>query len=118
MVIKNKALIVLATFLTSNSSFSASPITGGTLYELCRSEDQYQLGTCDGYIFGVIDAMHAGHLSNHFAVCMPSGITAAQLRLSVRKHMEEAPENLQFLADGKVAEALAKYFPCKNTEEN
>jgi hypothetical protein len=118
MVIKNSILIALAALLVSNSSFSASQITGGTLYELCRSDDQYKLGTCDGYIFGVIDAMHAGHLSNHFTVCMPSGVTAAQLRLSVRKHMEDAPENLQFLADGKVAEALAKYFPCQQQEEN
>lgn len=109
-----KTTMFFASMLICIPSFSASQITGGVLYELCKSEDTYQLGTCDGYIFGVVDAIHAGHLSNHFKVCLPAGLTAAQLRLSIRKHMENSPENLQYLADGKVAEALATFFPCQN----
>jgi len=112
--------LALTLFIISGVQASSSDafLRANQLYSLCSSEVKLDNAVCEGYIIGVNDSMFSGYLSNVFQVCYPAGVTIEQLRLILVKYMETVPDKLHFVAEGVVAEGLARVFQCQVNESN
>jgi Rap1a immunity proteins len=95
-----------------------SSITGSQLLKWCSPTGQvsaqqtYDLGLCEGYIFAISDASECGFAVDGYSFQPPQGGTLDQfVKVSV-KWLQDHPEKLHFAAEGLVAQALSKAFPC------
>ena len=88
---------------------------GDELYRHCQNEDEAESarqndgsrGLCLGYVLGAYDA--AG---KNYAICIPAGVTAGQVKTVVRLWLQNHPESRNLPAAGLVLDALLDKFPC------
>ncbi len=89
---------------------------GFKLLEYCSApEATYRDGLCLGYTLGVHDSQSslvALGISKPL-YCMPTGVTAGQLRLVVKKWLQENPKDLHSAAGALVFAAFIEAFPCE-----
>lgn len=112
--------LLLILFLISGVQAGSSDafLRANQLYSFCNSEVELDNAFCEGYIVGLNDSVFSGHLNNFIQVCYPEGVMIEQLRLIIVKYMETVPDKLHFVAEGVVAEGLAKVFPCQENKSN
>ena len=99
-------LLVLVAALPAHAQ-RVSQINGSRLMALCRTTE---LAGCDAYLAGVADAI-AEEPPPHLA-CIPSVVTAAQLRAVVLKLIHDEPDKRELPAAEIVVHAYGKAFAC------
>lgn len=113
--------IALSVFLglvagQAQASPQARRVSGSELLEYCSGpESGFRDGVCGGYVTGVHD-LHSDVVEAKVAkplFCMPLGVKNGQLRLVVKKWLQEHPEKLHLPASGLVVGAFREAFPCK-----
>lgn len=85
--------------------------TGNQLHSDCSSELFYEKGICIGYIMAIADVLGSSPLYG-YSTCIPSGVTAGQMRDVVQRWLNENPKERHYNADSLVAWALSDAFPC------
>ena len=88
-------------------------LNGAKLLEICKDTKAVNQSACEGYILGVQDSIAAGHLSKHFDLCFPDGITPKKLRLDFVNFLEVLPSMNKFSGDNVVAKYLELNYRCK-----
>ena len=116
----NKHFIYIVCFCFSLSVLSKSYaksnvvfLSGDRLLSMCKDKELVNQSACEGYILGVQDSIAAGHLSNHFDLCFPDGITPKKLRLDLINFLEVLPSMNKFSGDNVVAKYLELNYRCK-----
>ena len=88
---------------------------GNELFQNCQSDEEPEgtkqgdasRGLCLGYVLGAYDAG-----GKNYAICVPVGVTAAQVKDVVRHWLQSHPEKRHLPAAGLVLDALLEKFPC------
>ena len=119
-ILMNKHFIYIVCFCFSLSVLSKSYaksnvvfLSGNKLLSMCKDKELVNQSACEGYILGVQDSIAAGHLSNHFDLCFPDGITPKKLRLDLINFLEVLPSMNKFSGDNVVAKYLELNYRCK-----
>lgn len=86
--------------------------TGNSLLTSCTSSDAAEQLYCLGYIRGFVDARYTAVALAH-PYCLPSGVTALQLRDIAVSHLTARPEKRHLEAGYLVANAFELAFPCR-----
>ena len=121
MAYLGKHIFFMLLFLFPQVTFAGSNLVGlygNQLYNLCKSDSQLDVTMCEGYIWGVQDTIYSGHLSEHFNLCFPEGVSVTQFRLQTINFMEKNPNLLHFAAEGLVGRALSEIYACRKKENN
>jgi hypothetical protein len=69
-------------------------------------------GICFGYLDGIADAMANGDSVWGYRVCVPAGVTTAQLRDVAVQFLQSHPATRHVLAGQLMAMAFSEAFPC------
>lgn len=107
-------LLAGVTVILGVETASAEFLSGNDLYGYCTSDktDYVSATGCIGYVAGVADVL--GHNPiNGFHACMPLSVSRARAKDAALAFLTIHPERRDRGADGLVAEALAREFPCK-----
>jgi hypothetical protein len=92
------------------------PLTGMELHVMCGSSDSQMLPDCSAYLGGFVEGFVLGQEAlelGHRPVCLPTGVTAPQMRLIVQKTMLDHPEILDMGARAVALKALVDAYQCK-----
>ena len=122
---KNSILLTEITFGVSSVSFGAF-VSGHALLahsvecDRSRTEQASEASalSCDigrSYVMGVFDMAHS--LTERWLFekrfCKPDDVDRQQLLFTVRKFMDDHPEQMDFAAAGIVYDALTQAYPCE-----
>lgn len=123
--------LVLATVVTTSMWLppqelraAISTINGNNLYTDCAansgvSTEQWLLvGICIGYVTAIMDALSSGNSVNGFKACVPVNADMNQIVDLVKNFIRDHPEKRHLVAEGLVAEAFARAFPCGPTRKS
>lgn len=83
--------------------------TGGELYAVCTSDDNWSKGFCSGLIVGV-GAFAAGQSPD--LICQPSNVTFVDQERVVVAYLRAHPRTHSLPSPWVVGEALVDAFPC------
>jgi hypothetical protein len=110
-------LLCAAQAMADDSRDNYSFVTGNDLLDWCQSPVATRGKVfCAGYVEGIVDALGNNPI-NGFKACIPSkpGFNAGQAMDITINFLRANPEYRNYTADGLVAEAFAKAFPCRET---
>ncbi len=107
-------LLTGITVLLGAGTASAEFLSGNDLYDYCTSDktDDVSATGCIGYVAGVADVLEDNPV-NGFHACMPLSVSRVRARDTAVAFLTAHPEKRDRGADGLIAEALARAFPCK-----
>nr|WP_312295973.1 Rap1a/Tai family immunity protein [Brevundimonas diminuta] len=117
-------ILAIAAILAVPGAASADFVSGNFLYEWCttdRADDLYWTSTarCQAYVIGVVDAMETHYRVHQISnpeiqklACIPSSVTAGQLKDTVVKHLAKYPENRHEGAASATTLAIMIAYPC------
>jgi hypothetical protein len=122
-------MLMLGTFFCGPAA--AAQMNLGDLYKLCTSSNEVDKTACRFYILGVFEGAsvaggsvqdNSGKLqeakSKRF--CVPEGLTAAAMELTVKMKMGADlavyPEDRDMPAVSFIMAVIAKQFPCQTTK--
>lgn len=107
-------LLTGITVLFGTGTASAEFLSGNDLYGYCTSDKTDYVSTtgCIGYVAGVADVL-AHNQINGFHACMPLSVSRGGAKDAALAFLTAHPEKRDRDADGLVAEALARAFPCR-----
>ena len=109
----NKFLLI--SFLSSSSMSSfAGWESGNTLYQKLTSQTLWENAMATGFIAGVFDGYATEQNWDNQAhyICMPDNATKQQLSDTVKKYLEDNPQDRHFNAASIVLNALSLAYPC------
>ncbi len=78
---------------------------GNTLHQRLNGT-QIEQSIALGYVIGVSDALQK---ATH---CIPSNVTAGQIRDMMKNYLENTPANRHFSADSLISSVLKSQWPC------
>jgi Rap1a immunity proteins len=106
--------VVVAAALIPASARAVDFENGNQLYERCvEPGGTFSEGMCYGYVVGITDALGGGASIAGSSACIPVGVKIRQVMDIAKQFLTAHPEKRQNAADGLVAEALERAFPCK-----
>ena len=108
-------LVQIFVFCGSNLSISQENtyfLTSKSLLTYCQSNLPAEDGICQGYLAGVADSVYSGHLEDFISICVPKGVTTAELKALFISYAMEYPEFFERAADGLFTDALVSKFSC------
>jgi hypothetical protein len=104
------AATLFVIFALPTPSTIAGFVDGSWLQAQCEADAH---GACLAYLMGVVDALNqAESITDRTLICLPTEVTAGQLRLVVLKALQERPEQLHYSAVDIVTRAVSFGFPC------
>jgi hypothetical protein len=107
----NRWSIVLSTWLLCSSPVAAGNFTNGNqLLQDCTNQDSTLF--CLDYTSAVADALD-GNSVNGYDACIPTRVSAGQIKDIVVQYLRLNPAERHFAAAGLVADAISKAFPCR-----
>jgi hypothetical protein len=101
-------LILAGTEQAQANSFK----TGNDLLQYCEDASQ---PVCTAYIMGVVDSISVYQqvTSAPKFACVPTHVTAGQVRDIVVRYLKAHPQDRHLTASGEVIMALKEVWPCK-----
>lgn len=96
---------------------------GNTVMRNCEANDVGSLRACLGFLVGVLDAHNTLMAAlparvegqkKRALICVPLGVTEAQLRQVFLNDMAKVPEQWHFSASSLAIVAFARAWPCAN----
>jgi hypothetical protein len=100
------ALLILAPISASAGGF----VSGNYLLEQCTKPAGEAF--CAGYVSAIADAMDRGDGLSGARACFRQGVTVQQIKDAVVQYLRAHIADRDYIADGLVAFALRKTFPC------
>jgi hypothetical protein len=91
------------------SAIAAAPATGNEFLIMCNTEEPIRRVFCAGYVSGI-----AGMLSDQRLICVPSNVTAGQMKQVALKFLQDNPQIAHHPPASLISFALIKAFACKN----
>lgn len=112
-----RVLLLAQTFLLSGNIIVSAEentyfLTSKSLLTYCQSNLPAEDGICQGYLAGVADSVYSGHLEDFISICVPKGVTTAELKALFISYAMEYPEFFERAADGLFTDALVSKFSC------
>jgi hypothetical protein len=104
------SIVISAWLLCSSPAFAGAFQDGNDLLKECTQQNHIIF--CLGYTDAVADALN-GNSVNGYEACVPTTVTAGQLKDIVVQYLLLNPAKRHFLAVGLVADAISKAFPCR-----
>jgi|TARA_B110000503_G_scaffold69739_1_gene108674 hypothetical protein len=105
--------LTFSIFFKAHAKSNVVFLIGDKFLSMCKDKELINQSACEGYILGVQDSISSGHLSNHFDLCFPDGVTPKKLRLNIINFLEVLPSMSKFSADNVVAKFLELNYKCK-----
>lgn len=102
--IKLKFLFLLFTF-SVNVYSQTSFLSGNELHNQINSQNQSMKSIALGYITGVVDSK--------FPNCVLQNVTTGQIRDSVKKYLEDNPNQRQYSASSIVENVMKRDYGCR-----
>jgi Rap1a immunity proteins len=104
-------LLVLCLLLTvcGRSAVAAALSTGNEFLTMCDTEEPIGRVFCAGYVSGI-----AGMLSDQRLICVPSNVTAGQMKQVALRYLQDNPKIVHHPPASLIAFALIGAFACKN----
>jgi hypothetical protein len=95
----------------------AAEMTGGQLQAYCSSSDAGHSNFCDGFVYGVVEAMTVVADAKAKVACMPQNVTTGTVVDAVKKTMQVElitfPDDKNLPALAVVGTALKIQYPCQ-----
>ena len=111
---------MLSIALTSPAPALAATTTGGKLYQMYSVDPKtpgfsLSLGTCLGYIQGVIDheILRSRNVAADGIFCIREPVAGSRLIATVNRYLKANPARHRQMASILVSEALEAEFPCR-----